>query len=238
MSELKRTPLHAAHLNAGARMAPFAGWHMPVAYGSQIDEHHAVRRAAGMFDVSHMTIVDADGPGAKAYLQRLLANDVAKLDRRRGRFDCTALYSCMLDERGGILDDLIVYRFADDSYRLIVNAGTRDKDLAWLDDQVAGFDVDLTEREDLAMIAVQGPEARRAVAPLVPDGGRCRRTAPVYRRRRWWVVVGQDRLYGRGRPGNHVAGAAGEAFWDALQGAMASSPAAWAPGIPCALKPG
>ena len=168
MSELKRTPLHAAHLNAGARMAPFAGWRMPVAYSSQIDEHHAVRRAAGMFDVSHMTIVDAGGPGAKAYLQRLLANDVARLDRRRGRFDCTALYSCMLDERGGILDDLIVYRFADDSYRLIVNAGTRDKDLAWLADQAAGYEVDLAERDDLAMIAVQGPEARQAVAPLVP----------------------------------------------------------------------
>ena len=170
MSDLKHTALHAAHLSAGARMAPFAGWHMPVAYGSQIDEHHAVRRAAGMFDVSHMTIVDAAGPGAKAYLQRLLANDVAKLDRRRGGADCTALYSCMLDESGGILDDLIVYRFADDSYRLIVNAGTRDKDLAWLGDRAAGFEVGLAERTDLAMIAVQGPEARETVAPLVPGG--------------------------------------------------------------------
>ena len=178
MSELKRTPLHAAHLDAGARMAPFAGWHMPVAYGSQIDEHHAVRRSAGMFDVSHMTIVDTAGPGAKAYLQRLLANDVAKLDRRRGRFDCAALYSCMLDERGGILDDLIVYRFADDSYRLIVNAGTRDKDLAWLAGQAAGFDVELAERDDLAMVAVQGPEARRVVAPLAPDGADVGALAP------------------------------------------------------------
>ena len=168
MSDLKHTPLHAAHLSAGARMAPFAGWHMPVAYGSQIDEHHAVRRSAGMFDVSHMTIVDAAGPGAKAYLQRLLANDVARLDRRRGSADCTALYSCMLDESGGILDDLIVYRFPDDSYRLIGNAGTRDKDLAWLDEQTAGFEVDLSERDDLAMIAVQGPEARGAAVPLVP----------------------------------------------------------------------
>ena len=168
MSELKRTPLHAAHLDAGARMAPFAGWRMPVAYGSQIDEHHAVRRAAGMFDVSHMTIVDAAGPDAKAYLRRLLANDVAKLDRKRGRFDCAALYSCMLDERGGILDDLIAYRFADDRYRLVVNAATRDKDLAWLQDRAAGFEMDLAERDDLAMIAVQGPQARRAMAPLVP----------------------------------------------------------------------
>ncbi len=174
MSELKRTPLHAAHLDAGARMAPFAGWHMPVAYGSQIGEHHAVRRAAGMFDVSHMTIVDAAGPGARAYLRRLLANDVGKLDRGGGvdagagdGAGCAALYSCMLDGRGGILDDLIVYRFADDRYRLVVNAGTRDKDLRWLDDRAAGYEVDIAARDDLAMIAVQGPEARRAVAPLV-----------------------------------------------------------------------
>ena len=172
MSELKRTPLHAAHLDAGARMAPFAGWHMPVAYGSQIDEHHAVRRSAGMFDVSHMTIVDAAGPGAKAYLQRLLANDVGKLDRGGGvdagdGAGCAALYSCMLDERGGILDDLIVYRFADDRYRLVVNAGTRDKDLRWLDGQAVGYEVDIAERDDLAMIAVQGPEARQIVTPLV-----------------------------------------------------------------------
>ncbi len=172
MSELKLTPLHAAHLDAGARMAPFAGWHMPVAYGSQIDEHHAVRRSAGMFDVSHMTIVDTAGPGAKAYLQRLLANDVGKLDRGGGvdagdRAGCAALYSCMLDEQGGILDDLIVYRFAENRYRLVVNAGTRDKDLAWLAGRTAGFDVELAERDDLAMIAVQGPEARQIVAPLV-----------------------------------------------------------------------
>ena len=133
MSELKRTPLHAAHLNAGARMAPFAGWRMPVAYGSQIDEHHAVRRAAGMFDVSHMTIVDAAG----SWCEGLPAATPGQRCRQAGSSgaagaDCTALYSCMLDKRGGILDDLIVYRFADDSYRLIVNAGTRDKDLAWL----------------------------------------------------------------------------------------------------------
>ncbi len=168
MSDLKRTPLHDAHLNAGARMAPFAGWHMPVAYGSQIDEHHSVRRSVGMFDVSHMTLVDAIGPDARSYLRQLLANDVARLDRGRGGFDCTALYSCMLDERGGILDDLIVYRFAEDCYRLIVNAGTRDKDLVWLADRADGLDVNLTERDDLAMVAVQGPDARAAVAPLAP----------------------------------------------------------------------
>ena len=217
MSELKHTALHAAHLNAGARMAPFAGWHMPVAYGSQIDEHHAVRRAAGMFDVSHMTIVDVAGPGAKAYLQRLLANDVAKLDRRRGRFDCTALYSCMLDERGGILDDLIVYRFADDSYRLVVNAGTRDKDLAWLDDQVAGFDVDLTERKDLAMIAVQGPEARKAVAPLVPDGADVGALSPFTAAGAGGWLLARTGYTGEDGLEIMLPEQQAEAFWDALR---------------------
>lgn len=217
MSELKRTPLHAAHLDAGARMAPFAGWRMPVAYGSQIDEHHAVRRAAGMFDVSHMTIVDAAGPDAKAYLQRLLANDVARLDRRRGRFDCTALYSCMLDERGGILDDLIVYRFAGDRYRLIVNAGTRDKDLAWLDDQVAGFDVDLTERKDLAMIAVQGPEARRAVAPLAPNGADVGALSPFTAAGAGGWLLARTGYTGEDGLEIMLPEQQAEAFWDALR---------------------
>ena len=168
MSELKKTPLHTAHVRAGGRMVGFGGWHMPVAYGSQIDEHHAVRGGAGVFDVSHMTIVDITGSGARNYLQQVLANDVAKLDRPRGNADCTALYTCMLDTTGGILDDLIVYRLADDAYRLIVNAATREKDLAWLGKQAAGFAVALLERDDLALLAVQGPRARQAAAPLLP----------------------------------------------------------------------
>ncbi len=168
--ELKRTPLYAAHVRAGARMVGFGGWHMPVAYGSQIDEHHAVRRAAGIFDVSHMTIVDIAGSGAKHYLQHVLANDVVKLERRRGNVDCTALYSCMLDSSGGILDDLIVYRLADGAYRLVVNAATRGKDLAWLGEHADGHAVALLERDDLALLAVQGPEARQAAAPLLPGG--------------------------------------------------------------------
>ena len=217
MTELKRTPLHAAHLNAGARMAPFAGWHMPVAYGSQIDEHHAVRRAAGMFDVSHMTIVDAAGPDAKAYLQRVLANDVARLDRPRGNADCTALYSCMLDERGGILDDLIVYRFAGDSYRLVVNAGTRDKDLAWLDDRVAGFDVDLTERKDLAMIAVQGPEATQAVASLVPSGADVGALAPFTAAGAGGWLLARTGYTGEDGLEIMLPEQQAEAFWDALR---------------------
>ena len=167
MSNLQRTPLYAAHVNAGARMVAFAGWHMPVAYSSQIEEHHAVRRAAGMFDVSHMTIVDIAGSGARAYLQRLLANDVGKLERRRDA-DCAALYTCMLNEQGGVLDDLIVYRFDDDSYRLIVNAATGEKDLAWLRGRAAELDLHIVERDDLALLAVQGPEARHAAAPVLP----------------------------------------------------------------------
>ena len=198
-------------------MAPFAGWHMPVAYGSQIDEHHAVRRAAGKFDVSHMTIVDAAGSGAKAFLQRLLANDVARLDRPRGSADCTALYSCMLDERGGILDDLIVYRFTDDSYRLVVNAGTRDRDLAWLGDQAAGFEVSLAERDDLAMIAVQGAEARQAVAPLVPSGADVGALPPfTAARAEAWLLA---RTGYTGEDGLEIMLPAPEAtaLWDALQ---------------------
>ena len=214
MGGLKRTPLHATHLEAGARMAPFAGWHMPVAYASQIDEHHAVRRAAGMFDVSHMTIVDAAGPDAKPYLRQLLANDVAKLDRRR--VECAALYSCMLNEDGGILDDLIVYRFADDRYRLVVNAGTREKDLAWLAGHAAGFNVDLAERGDLAMIAVQGPVARRLVAPLAPDGAGVGALPPFAAARAGgWLLArtgytGEDGLEVM-LPANRAAG-----IWDSL----------------------
>jgi aminomethyltransferase len=147
-------------------MVDFGGWDMPVAYGSQIEEHHAVRRGAGVFDVSHMGIVDLAGEGARALLRGLLANDVARLTTA-GR----ALYSCMLDESGGILDDLIAYRFADDDYRLVVNAGTRAADLAWIRPRAATAGVRLSERTDLAMLAVQGPEARAHVAALLPAAG-------------------------------------------------------------------
>lgn len=143
-------------------MVNFAGWDMPLNYGSQMAEHHRVRRAAGMFDVSHMTIVDVKGPQAKAYLQRLLSNDVAKL-KTAGK----ALYGCMLNERGGVIDDLITYLYDDDYYRLVVNAATREKDLAWMRDQAQGYDLRLQERDDLAMIAVQGPLARDRVLGLL-----------------------------------------------------------------------
>ena len=153
----EQTALNAVHREAGAKLVDFAGWEMPLHYGSQIEEHHAVRRGAGMFDVSHMRVVEILGAGARDFLRHALANDIAKLDRA-GR----ALYSCMLNERGGVVDDLIAYFVADDAYRLVVNAGTADKDLAWLGEVAKRrpFDVDIVPRRDLALIAVQGPDAR------------------------------------------------------------------------------
>ena len=159
----KRTPLYDRHLAAGARMVDFGGWDMPLHYGSQIEEHHQVRRDAGMFDVSHMAVVDITGLDAKPWLQRLLANDVARLGEI-GR----ALYSAMLNTDGGILDDLIVYR-TEDGYRLVLNAGTRDRDLAWMQQQVDGAAVTLTERTELAMLAVQGPRARELCASVLSE---------------------------------------------------------------------
>ena len=154
----KRTALFDKHVENGARIVDFAGWDMPLHYGSQLEEHHRVRRDAGMFDVSHMTVVDVKGPQADKYLQRLLANDVAKL-KQPGK----ALYSCMLNEQGGVLDDLVVYYFSEDRFRVVLNAATRDKDLEWMHRQSSGYKVAMEERDDLAMIAVQGPNARRAV---------------------------------------------------------------------------
>ncbi|MBK8284066.1 MAG: glycine cleavage system aminomethyltransferase GcvT [Ahniella sp.] len=158
---LKKTPLHAAHLAANAKMVDFGGWEMPLNYGSQLEEHHLVRRGAGMFDVSHMTVVDLHGERVRAFLSELLANDVAKL-----KVSGKALYSCMLTEQGGVIDDLIVYFQDEQFFRMVVNAATRDKDLDWLARHATRFGVTLTERRDLAMIAVQGPDARRLVAGL------------------------------------------------------------------------
>ncbi len=161
----KQTILNERHRALGARMVDFGGWDMPLNYGSQIEEHHAVRRGAGMFDVSHMTVVDLAGDRCRPFLAHLLANDVGKL-KKAGK----ALYSCMLNERGGVIDDLIVYFLADDRFRVVVNASTRDKDLAWIEKQAAAFGVKVTERPDLAMIAVQGPLARdKVLGLLAPD---------------------------------------------------------------------
>jgi aminomethyltransferase len=159
---LLKTPLHARHLAAGARMAPFAGWDMPLHYGSQLDEHHAVRAAAGVFDVSHMAQVDLGGPQADHCLRRVLCGDVARIATGQ------ALYTCLLNEQAGIIDDLLVYRLGADRFRLVLNAARREADLAWLREQLAGFDAVLTPRDDLAMLAVQGPRARALTDPLLP----------------------------------------------------------------------
>jgi len=161
LMSLRRTPLFDSHLACGAKTVDFGGWDMPLHYGSQIDEHHAVRRDAGMFDVSHMCAVDVTGAdasaSASAFLRYLLANDVDKLSQP-GK----ALYSAMLNEAGGCIDDLIVYFFGGRRYRAVVNAGTADKDLAWMETVRAGrdFAVAIVPRRDLALIAVQGPHAR------------------------------------------------------------------------------
>jgi aminomethyltransferase len=162
---LKATPLNAAHRALGARMVDFGGWDMPVNYGSQIEEHHAVRRDAGMFDVSHMRVVDLAGDGAREFLRYALANNVDKL-----QVPGKALYSCLLREDGGVIDDLIVYFLREDFFRLVVNAGTADKDIARFSALLAARapDLVLTPRTDLAMIAVQGPNARSKVWQALP----------------------------------------------------------------------
>ena len=162
---LQQTPLNAAHRAAGARMVDFGGWDMPLHYGSQLDEHHAVRRDAGMFDVSHMRVVDIEGAGARAFLRYALANNVDKLT-----VPGKALYTCMLGEHGGVLDDLIVYFLGEASFRLVVNAATADADIAWLEKLRDTRDpgMSIRPRADLAILAVQGPNARAKVWQALP----------------------------------------------------------------------
>ncbi len=159
-----KTVLHAKHLEAGAKMVDFHGWEMPINYGSQIEEHNAVRNDAGMFDVSHMTIVDVAGDDAKAFLRKLVANDVAKLT-----VPGKALYTGMLNEQGGVIDDLIIYFFTETSYRLVVNSATREKDLAHIAKVSEGYAVEVTERPEYAMIAVQGPNAKAKTATVLSE---------------------------------------------------------------------
>ena len=158
----RKTVLNDSHRALGARMVDFGGWDMPIHYGSQIDEHHQVRRDAGMFDVSHMTVVDLHGEQVRPFLRRLVANSIDKL-KQPGK----ALYACMLNAQGGIIDDLIVYYLADDWFRLVVNASTRDKDMAWIEAQAQAFGVEVRERPELSMIAVQGPNARERMLGLL-----------------------------------------------------------------------
>jgi aminomethyltransferase len=164
-SALKRTPLFETHVACGARMVDFGGWEMPVNYGSQVDEHHKVRNHAGMFDVSHMLNVDVMGNGVRDFLSVLVANNIDKL-QAPGK----ALYSCMLNEAGGVIDDLIIYFIAESHFRIVVNAGTAEKDVAWMQKIAAarGFNLTITPRRDLAMIAVQGPQAREIVWKIWP----------------------------------------------------------------------
>jgi aminomethyltransferase len=165
----EKTVLNDIHRASGARMVDFGGWDMPINYGSQIEEHHAVRRDAGMFDVSHMTVVDLHGPRTREFLRHLLANSIDKL-KVQGK----ALYSCMLNEQGGVIDDLIVYFFDEAHFRLVVNAATRAKDLAWIEQQARPFGVEVKERPDFAMVAVQGPNARARVIGLLHEVDRPR----------------------------------------------------------------
>jgi aminomethyltransferase len=160
----KQTVLYNKHQQMGAKLVPFGGWDMPLHYGSQLQEHHQVRQDAGMFDVSHMTVVDLAGAGCRSFLRYLLANDVDRL-----KMEGKALYTCMLNEQGGVVDDLIVYYLGAEWYRMVVNAATTDKDLAWMDKQSAGFDLNITARRDLAMIAIQGPNAKAKTLSLVSN---------------------------------------------------------------------
>ncbi|MBS0373133.1 MAG: glycine cleavage system aminomethyltransferase GcvT [Proteobacteria bacterium] len=167
-----QTPLHDRHIELGARMVDFGGWDMPLQYGSQLEEHHTVRRDAGMFDVSHMRAVDVEGPRSGDFLRRLLANDVGRLTAP-GK----ALYSCLLNDDGRVLDDLIVYFRGPDRYRLVVNAGTADKDLAWIGAQAPASGIGIRPRGDLGIVAVQGPQARARVAGLLAPAAAARAAA-------------------------------------------------------------
>lgn len=172
VNNLKRTALFEVHQTAGAKLVDFGSWEMPVNYGSQIEEHLATRNSCGLFDVSHMAAVDIKGPDAKNFLQKVLANDVSKL-KNNGQ----ALYSCMLNNTGGVIDDLIVYRL-DPNYRLVINASTALTDLNWLCEQAKQFkDVQLiSRRADLpnaqnpqGMIAIQGPRALAMLGQTIPS---------------------------------------------------------------------
>ena len=183
----KRTALYDTHVAAGARMVDFGGWDMPVHYGSQIDEHHAVRADAGMFDVSHMTVLDLEGARVREFLRKLLANDVAKL-KDSGK----ALYSCMLNNQAGVVDDLIVYFMREDWFRMVVNAATRDKDLAWITERAQTYGVNILERHT-AMVAVQGPKARDKAASVLPAALR----APALALKPFSAAAGEGLFVGR-----------------------------------------
>lgn len=228
----QRTLLYDLHLALGAKTVDFGGWDMPLHYGSQVEEHHQVRSDCGVFDVSHMTVIDVDGTDATVWLQRLLANDVARLDDT-GK----ALYSPLLNEQGGVIDDLIVYR-TETGYRLVNNAATRAKVLDWLQSQRAGFSVDFQVRPDLAILAIQGPRARERSRPC---------SAP----RAQLLSVNCARLKALPTATGSLPAPAipVRTAWRSFSRAIRRWPssttwsapvlpqAAWAPAIPCAWKP-
>lgn len=158
-----QTPLYEQHLALGAKIAVFQNWSLPLNFGSQIDEHHAVRQQAGMFDVSHMMVTDIEGAGSQDFLRYILANNIDKLSQP-GR----ALYSLMLNESGGIIDDLIVYFLAPNKYRIVSNAGTRQRVSQWFEQHAHQFECHHYTRNDLVMIAVQGPHALNMIQPFLP----------------------------------------------------------------------
>ncbi len=216
----KRTPLYDRHLAIGAKMVDFGGWDMPLHYGSQLQEHHQVRKAAGLFDVSHMTIVDFPDPVLTCiFLRHLLANDVARL------YPGKALYTCLLNEAGGVIDDLIVYDRGERGYRLVLNAATRDKDLAWIAPIAADFNVTWQERDDLAMLAVQPIPPPFAPAHVFTPWKAtvCSSPAPATPARRAWKSC--HRWVKRQRYGIGC--------WRPV-----SPPVDWALAIPCVWKPG
>jgi len=214
-----KTPLFDEHTALGARIVSFGGWDMPLHYGSQIREHHQVRLNAGMFDVSHMRIIDIEGNDAPTFLGRLIANDPARL-----QVPGQALYSCMLNRQGGVIDDLILYFRAPTRYRLVVNAVAAEKDLAWMRDRAAGLAIHIRPRQDLAMIAVQGPNARAKAIDLVPAGLRERSMALklfVAAEQGDWFI---SRTGYTGEDGFEVICPAGEApaLWQGLKDADAA----------------
>lgn len=215
---LKTTVLNAAHRALGARMVDFGGWDMPVNYGSQIEEHHAVRRDCGMFDVSHMCAVDAVGPDVKTFLLRLIANNVEKL-KTPGK----ALYSAMLNEAGGVVDDLIVYYLSDSHYRIVINAGTADKDLDWMAARLGEWQLDVTLTplrmgpKAVGMIAVQGPKAKAKVWEVLPEAKAATENLGPF----FGVQVGQLFIATTGYTGEDgfeitVPAGKAEALWNAL----------------------
>ena len=210
----KRTSLYETHVADGARIVDFVGWDMPVDYGSQIDEHHHVRRDAGMFDVSHMTVVDLHGMQTRDFLRQLLANNVDRL-QEIGK----ALYTCMLNEDGGVIDDLIVYFMGQDWFRVVVNAGTHDKDLAWITAHAKKFGVEVKERDDLAMIAVQGPKARERVHEALDNAPEdLRDMAPFYAHVLGDMFIARTGYTGEDGYEIMLPADRAAAFWDKLKG--------------------